>query len=129
MVKRSAASAGGHSRRSPTERRRAPIPRTRAPCLTFLPQSAMASGDRPSRFAGRSPMFPGAVPPPERYDPDPPAHGVTCPVPDRQRIVANVLTDSDRRRTLAQRQQWRYSSAVKDIATQELGQELADQPD
>ena len=67
--------------------------------------------------------------PPKRYDPDSPAHGVTRPVPDRQRIVANVLTDSDRRRTLAQRQQWRYSSAVKDIATQELGQELADQPD
>lgn len=74
-------------------------------------------------------MFPRSRTPPERYDPDPPAHGVTCPVPDRQPIVANVLTESDRRRTLAQRQQWRYSSAVKDIATQELGQELADQPD
>lgn len=40
--------------------------------------------------------------------------------------MANVLTDPDRQRTLAQRQQWRYSSVVKDIATQELGQEIAD---
>ena len=40
--------------------------------------------------------------------------------------MANVLIPPDRQRTLAQRQQWRYSSAVKDTATQELAQDVVD---
>jgi RNA polymerase sigma-70 factor, ECF subfamily len=63
------------------------------------------------------------------YPTDPPAHGVTCPVPDRPPVVANVLTDSPRRQTLAKRPNGRYTSAVKQTTEQELGQELADQPE
>ena len=59
---------------------------------------------------------------------DPPAHGVTCPVSDRPYVVANVLIDT-RRRTLAPREQPRDASPVKQTTEQELGQDLADQPE
>jgi RNA polymerase sigma-70 factor, ECF subfamily len=50
-------------------------------------------------------------------------------VPDRPPVVANVLTDSPRRQTLAKRPNGRYTSAVKQTTEQELGQQLADQPE
>jgi RNA polymerase sigma-70 factor (ECF subfamily) len=96
-----------------------------------LPYGPAANCDGHGRktlaLGGPAPYVSRSRTPLERYDPDPPAHAVTCPAHDRPWIVANVLTKSDRQRTLAPRQQWRYGSTVKDtVTTQELGQDVTD---